>query len=73
MAPLKLVCLKLSIPMVLLLVIHEILCLSMGSPPHGLVGSTGGGTWKRVFNLYVYLISRTFECISLQLTHLLAK
>ena len=28
---------------------------------------------EKSIHLYVYLISRTFECISLQLTHLLAK
>ena len=55
MSPLKLVCLKFSIPMVLLLVIHEVLCLSMGSPPHGLVGSTGGRSWKRVFT-FMYIL-----------------
>ena len=72
MSPSKFVSLKLFIPMVLSfvipLVILEKLCLSMWYLPHGLVG-----TWKRVFNLYLYLISRTFECISLELTYLLAK
>ena len=38
----QLVCLKLFIPMALSWVIPEALCLSLGSPPHGLVGSTGG-------------------------------
>ena len=68
MSPSKLVSLKLFIPMALSLAIAEVLCLSMWYLPHGLVG-----TWKRVFNLYLYLIFRTFECISLELTYLLAK
>ena len=46
MSPSKLVCLKLFIPMAISLVIPlaipEVFCLSMWSPPHGLVGSTGG-------------------------------
>ena len=46
MSPSKLVCLKLFIPMglslIIMLVIPEVFCQSMWSPPHGLVGSTGG-------------------------------
>ena len=46
MSPSKLVCLKLFIPMalslVIPLVIPEVLCLSMWSPPHVLVDSTSG-------------------------------
>ena len=46
MSPSKSVCLKSFIPMalslVIPLVIPEVLCLSMWSPPHGLVGSRGG-------------------------------
>ena len=38
----KLICLKLYVPMGLSLAIPEVFCLSMGSPPHGLEGSTGG-------------------------------
>ena len=42
----KLVCLKLYIPvglsLVIPLAIPEVFCLSMGTPPHGLEGSTGG-------------------------------
>ena len=55
---------KVGLFKVIPLVIPEVFCLSMGSPPHGLVGSTGRGTWKRAFKLYLYLFFRTFECIS---------
>ena len=73
MSPSKLICLKLFNQMTLSLVIPDVLCLPMWSPPHGLVGSTGERTWKRALNFYLYFISRTFEFISLELTHLLAK
>ena len=46
MSPSKLVCLRLYIPMalslVIPLVIPEVFCLPMWSPPHGLVGLIGG-------------------------------
>ena len=53
----KLVCLKLFMPLVLSLAIPEVLCLSMWSPPHGLVGSTGGGGERRKeHSTFIYIL-----------------
>ena len=58
MSPSKLVCLKLFMPMALSLAIPEVLCLPMWSPPHGLLGSTGGGGCERgkEHSTFIYII-----------------
>ena len=57
----KMVCLELSIQLMLSWVISDVLCLSMRSPPHGLVDSTGGERGKEQ---PLCFISRTFKCSS---------